>query len=72
MAKGKKVETRNIVYEQLTAAVLLAGNITLGKNEVLEKKPCPECGSRLVTDYGNGISCTFCIDKDCFYNSFQI
>jgi len=37
---------------------------TLGKNEVLEKDLCPVCGGYLITNYGPGISCTFCIDCD--------
>lgn len=36
----------------------------LGKSEVIEEKKCPECGGILVTKYGHGISCTFCVDCD--------
>jgi len=36
--------------------------LTLAKNEVLEKDTCAECGGQLITNYGMGISCTFCID----------
>ena len=36
----------------------------LGKSEVIEEKKCPECGGILVTNYGAGISCTFCVDCD--------
>ncbi len=40
-------------------------NLKLGKNEVLEKEiKCPKCGGQLVTNYGPGISCTFCINCD--------
>ena len=48
--------------------------IKLGKSEIftedLYSRPsagkCPECGGILVTNYGEGISCTFCVD--CDYN----
>ena len=37
----------------------------LGKNEVIEDDMhCPECGGILVTNCGDGISCTFCVDCD--------
>ena len=30
---------------------------------------CPECGGILVTNFGAGISCTFCVD--CDYNDYD-
>lgn len=41
----------------------------LGKSEVIEKNRCPECGGILVTNYGTGISCTFCVE--CDYNEYD-
>lgn len=36
---------------------------SLGKNEVIEDdRNCPKCHGILVTNYGPGISCTFCVD----------
>ena len=51
--------------------------IKLGKSEIftedLYSRPsagkCPECGGILVTNYGDGISCTFCVD--CDYNEYD-
>ena len=51
--------------------------IKLGKSEIftedLYSRPsagkCPECGGILVTNYGDGISCTFCVDGD--YNEYD-
>lgn len=51
--------------------------IKLGKSEIftedLHSRPsagkCPECGGILVTNYGDGISCTFCVD--CDYNEYD-
>lgn len=51
--------------------------IKLGKSEIFTKdlysRPsagkCPECGGILVTNYGEGISCTFCVD--CDYNEYD-
>ena len=51
--------------------------IKLGKSEIftedLYSRPsagkCPECGGILVTNYGEGISCTFCVD--CDYNEYD-
>ncbi len=34
----------------------------LGKSEVIEEKRCSKCGGIMVTNYGPGISCTFCVD----------
>lgn len=34
-----------------------------------EAGKCPECGGILVTNYGDGISCTFCVD--CDYNEYD-
>lgn len=36
----------------------------LGKSEIIEETRCPNCGGILVTKYGHGISCTFCVDCD--------
>lgn len=36
--------------------------INLGENEVLEDRKCSKCGGQLVTNYGAGISCTFCLN----------
>ena len=41
----------------------------LGKNEVIENLRCPECGGILVTNCGDGISCTFCVD--CGYDEYD-
>jgi ribosomal protein S27AE len=42
----------------------------LGKNETIEENTkCPNCGGILVTNYGDGISCTFCVD--CDYNEYD-
>lgn len=42
----------------------------LGKNEVIEEDMrCPECGGILVTNCGDGISCTFCVD--CGYDEYD-
>ena len=44
--------------------------IKLGKNEKFTEDvcpnngKCPECGGILVTNFGAGISCTFCVDCD--------
>ena len=44
--------------------------IKLGKSEVFtediypESGRCPKCNGILVTNYGDGISCTFCVDCD--------
>lgn len=44
--------------------------IELGQNEVLEDDySCPKCGGQLVTNYGLGIECTFCLD--CSYNEYD-
>jgi ssDNA-binding Zn-finger/Zn-ribbon topoisomerase 1 len=46
--------------------------ITLGENEVLEEnQKCPECGGQLITNYGPGISCTFCTNEECNYNDYD-
>jgi len=43
---------------------------TLGKNEALEDKyKCPKCGSQLIINYGDGISCEFC--TNCDYNEYD-
>ena len=34
----------------------------LGKSEMIEEERCPQCGGIMVTNYGPGISCTFCVD----------
>lgn len=50
--------------------------IKLGKSEVFtediypESGRCPKCNGILVTNYGDGISCTFCVD--CDYNEYLI
>ena len=41
----------------------------LGKSEVIEEEKCPQCGGITVTNYGPGISCTFCVD--CDYNDYD-
>ncbi len=42
----------------------------LGRTEVIEENMrCPECGGILATNYGEGISCTFCVD--CDYNEYD-
>ena len=41
----------------------------LGESEVIEDTKCPECGGILITNYGPGISCTFCVD--CNYNEYD-
>ena len=42
----------------------------LGRNEMIEEENrCPECGGILVTNYGEMISCTFCVD--CGYNEYD-
>lgn len=43
--------------------------LKLGKDEVLEDETCPKCGGLLVTNYGQDISCTFCVD--CDYNEYD-
>ncbi len=51
--------------------------IKLGRNEAFtedlyinpEAGKCPECGGILVINYGEGISCTFCVD--CDYNEYD-
>lgn len=49
--------------------------IKLGKNEEFTEDiypnngKCPECGGILVTNFGAGISCTFCVD--CNYNDYD-
>ena len=51
--------------------------IKLGKSEIFTEDlyslpsagKCPECGGILVTNYGDGISCTFCVD--CDYNEYD-
>ena len=51
--------------------------IKLGKSEIFTEDlysrqsagKCPECGGILVTNYGEGISCTFCVD--CDYNEYD-
>lgn len=49
-------------------------DVKLGKNEffgdgVYEDAKCPNCGGILITNYGAGISCTFCVD--CDYNDYD-
>lgn len=41
----------------------------LGPDEVIEEEKCPKCGGILVTNFGPGISCTFCVD--CLYNEYD-
>ena len=41
----------------------------LGESEVIEEERCSECGGIMVTNYGPGISCTFCVD--CGYNDYD-
>lgn len=41
----------------------------LGKSEIIEESRCPECSGILVTNYGPGISCTFCVE--CDYNDYD-
>ena len=49
--------------------------IKLGKSEVFTKEiypkggRCPKCNGILVTNYGDRISCTFCVD--CDYNEYD-
>lgn len=43
--------------------------IKLGKSEEFTEDVCPECGGILVTNFGAGISCTFCVD--CDYNNYD-
>lgn len=49
--------------------------IKLGKSEVFtedvysESGKCPKCNGILVTNYGDVISCTFCVD--CDYNEYD-
>lgn len=43
----------------------------IGNNELIEEKRCLKCGGILVTIFGYGISCTFCVDcgnSDCIYD----
>ena len=42
----------------------------IGESEVIEEEErCPQCGGIMVTNYGPGISCTFCVD--CDYNDYD-
>lgn len=42
----------------------------LGVSEVIEDDLiCPNCGGIVVTNYGPGISCTFCVD--CSWNEYD-
>jgi ribosomal protein S27AE len=42
----------------------------LGNNEIIEEdKRCPNCGGYLITNYGAGMSCTFCMD--CLYDEYD-
>lgn len=34
----------------------------LRDNQKIEEEKCPYCGGILVTNFGSGISCTFCVD----------
>ena len=43
--------------------------LKLSDNEVLEDYKCPKCGGQLVTNYGEDISCTFCLS--CDYNEYD-
>ena len=51
--------------------------IKLGRSETFtedlysnpEAGKCPKCGGILGTNYGDGISCTFCVD--CDYNEYD-
>ncbi len=49
--------------------------IKLGKSEVFTEEiypkggRCPKCNGILVTNYGDRISCTFCVD--CDYNEYD-
>lgn len=36
---------------------------------IQKQENAPECGGILVTNYGDGISCTFCVD--CDYNEYD-
>lgn len=39
-------------------------------HEIIEEgEKCPKCGGILVTNYGDGISCTFCVD--CGHNEYD-
>ena len=54
----------------------LCTKLELGPNKVIEDRKCPKCGGILITNYGPGISCTFCIgnghiDSGCSYNDYD-
>ena len=72
------------IYSRLNSHLLEKGatmkhkkkyEIKLGKNEKFTEDvypnngKCPECGGILVTNFGAGISCTFCVD--CDYNDYD-
>ena len=43
---------------------------SLGDSEIIEEnEKCPKCKGIMVTNYGPGISCTFCVD--CGYNEYD-
>lgn len=52
-------------------------DIKLGKSEVFtselydspEAGKCPKCGASLITNFGPGISCTFCLK--CSYTDYD-
>lgn len=55
-------------------------SLKVGKDTSMEKSEfpedvfpnngkCHECGGILVTNFGDGISCTFCVD--CDYNDYD-
>jgi len=45
-------------------------DLQLGENEILEDHiECPDCGGQLITNYGPGISCTFC--TSCNYSDYD-
>lgn len=41
----------------------------LKKDDMIEKRRCPECGGILVTSHGDGLGFTRCVD--CLYNDFD-
>lgn len=45
---------------------------TLAPHEILEENMvCPKCGGPVVTNYGYGISCAFCLNHDCSWCDYD-
>lgn len=64
----KDLRRKNLSHKKKT-------EIKLGNNEKFTEDvypnngKCPECGGILITNFGAGISCTFCVD--CDYNDYD-